>query len=343
MNWRKISFGTIGIAGIVGLLVAEAVDKYYSNKVDEKALEQRDEATTYELNNAQEIIDKVDHMMKRESKELNDQIRQWKKLNNYDGKLRDIHQTVVSELEDFKESINYFERKQEIIDAAEEELEAFKDSIDYEYEIDSLEDDIEKAEAIYKKRCRLFDISGSNDDDVSETVSSLKSAEKEIMDEAVKKAKGKIKELEAQVSSEKSKIDRKKQQQLKALESEISATKNQLDKRENDESNVIRQNFREMEEQFRNEIQNKRTEDETKSLEKYNESHDTVDRIYREDAERATSIYENAKNYEAWSEYLTSIGCPKWFFASVSAIPFVAICYIGYSYVKFVVMTVKNM
>lgn len=343
MNWRNISFGIIGIASAIGILVAESVDKYYSKKVDEKSLAQRDEATTDELNNAWEIVNNVDQMNKREAKELNEQVRQWKKLNNYDGKLRDIHQSVISELDDFKNSINYYERKQEIIDEADEELETFKDSIDYDYEIDTLNEDIEKAESIYKKRCRLFDISSSNDDDVSETVSNLKNAEKEIMNEAVKKAKSKIKELEADVANEKTKIDRKKQQQLKALESEISATKNQLDKRENDESSVIRQSFREAEQKFRSDIQGKRTDEETKALEKYDESHDTIDRIYREDAQRANSIYENAKPYEKWGEYLSNAGCPKWFFISVATVPFAAITYIGYAYVKFVVMTVENM
>lgn len=343
MNWKAIALGTIGISSIILSYIDSAADKQLSKDAGKKAISDRSETTRRELNDAQKTIDLADEVSKRERKEINDQLNKWKKVNDYDDRLRSIHQKAVDELSEFKASINYYDRKQDIEDEAEDAIEAFKESIDYDYEIDELEEEIEDAKSLYKKHCKLYDIAGGGDDDVSDAVGELKKSEKEKMDSAVKKANEKISELKAKVSAEKSKIDRKKQSELRELEQELQSTKTRINKTETEETGLVKKEFEAAETQIREGVFAKRTQEEIAAQENYFMSKERLSRQKEIDAERAREFYTNTPKHEKWAAWLNENKCPKWFAVTVGVLPLVPAGYLISSYVGFLYRTVKAM
>lgn len=343
MNWKAISVGAIGIFSIIMSCIDSASDRQLSNDVKNMAVDARSDTMREELNVAQKTIDLADEVSKRERKEINEQIGKWKKLNDYDARLSDIHNRAIDELSEFKNSINYSARKQDIEDAAEDALEAFKESIDYDYEIDELEDEIETAKSLYKKHCKLYEIAGNNDDDVSDTVNELKKSEKEKMEETVKKAQGRISEIKSKVSSEKSKIDRKKQAELRELESELQATRTRINKTETDETALVKKEYETAAEDIRKAIFSKRTDDEISAQENYYACKERISKQKEIDSERAREFYKNTPRHEQWAAWLKTNKCPKWFVVTVGSLPLLPAGYLIVNYIGFLYKTVKAM
>lgn len=343
MNWKAISVGALGIFSIIMSCIDSASDRQLSNDVKNMAVDARSDTMREELNSAQKTIDLADEVSKRERKEINEQIGKWKKLNDYDARLNDIHQRAVDELCEFKNSINYSSRKQDIEDAADDALESFKESIDYDYEIDELEDEIETAKSLYKKHCKLYEIAGNNDDDISDTVNELKKSEKEKMEETVKKAQGKISEIKAKVSSEKAKIDRKKQSELRELENELQTTRTRINKTESEETAVIKKEYETASEDIRKAVFSKRTDDEIAAQENYYYCKERIANQKDIDAKRANEFYNNTPRHEQWAAWLKQNKCPKWFVAGVGALPLLPAGYLIVNYVSFIYRTLKAM
>ena len=343
MNWKAISVGVLGIFTIILSGIDSASDRQLSKDVKTKAVDARSDTMRNELNEAQKTIDLADEVTKRERKEITEQTNKWKKVNNYDGRLSDIHQKAIDELRDFKTSINYFNRKRDIEDVAEDAIEAFKESIDYDYEIDELEEEIETAKSLYKKQCKLYEIAANNDDDISDTVSELKKSEKEKMDATVKKAQEKISEIKSKVSSEESKINRKKQADLRELENELQTTRTRIDKAESDDIATVKKEYNEAVEDIRKAVFSKRTEEELAAQENYYNSKERISKQKEIDAQRAQEFYTNTPKHERWAAWFNENDCPKWFVASVGSIPLIPAGYLIVRYVRFLYRTVKAM
>ena len=333
----------LGLGGLIAGLIGNAADRQYSADADKEAVLNRDEKTVEKLDSALKSIEVADDVAKRERKEISDLVKKWKLENDYDGRLRDIHQNAMSELDEFKRSIDYYNRKQTIEDEAEDALEAFKESIEYDFEVSNLEDEIETAKNVYKKRSKLYELAGDSDDEISDTVSSLKKAEKDKMDSVVSKAQNKINEFKSKVSSEKTKIDRKKQADLRDLESELQTTKTRITKAENEAAELIRKEFNKADEAIRNEVYKKRTEAENKAIEVYQECMNVLEDQKKIDAQNAKNLYDSAKAAEKWANWFNKNGVPKWLVVGVGLLPFIPVGYLVIGYSKFLYQTVKAM
>lgn len=343
MDWKLISLGSFGVGLIVVSWINSVADANFVEASKEKALNQRDPETERKLQDAKKNIELANELTKRESKEKHDELRNWKRENNYDSKIRDIHDTAVSELIDFKASIGYYDRKKDIEDEYEDALEAFKESIDYDYEAAILDAEIEDAKLRYKNRCKKIEKISAADDDISEALSNIKKSEKEKMEETIKNTKTKISSLESKLSQEETKLNRKKQADLRELESELQATKTRLNKEEADKCKVLNAEKDKIEEEIRKKIIEKRSAKETKLLDQYDEYVNLVNQQKTDDALLANDIYKNTPQYEKWAEWLKKKDCPKWLFIFMSALPIIPAGFLLKTYVTFVYRTAKAM
>ena len=343
MNWKAISFAMLGIGGFIGALIDSAADRQLYSDVNKKAVLDRDEKTVEKLDEALKNIELVDELNKRERKEIGDEVKKWKLANDYDGRLNRIHLDAENEIREFKESINYFDRKQEIEDKAESALDIFKESIEYDYEVEQLEDSIENAKLSYKKRSKLYDLAGHGDNDISDTVGELKKAEKEKMENAVKKAEDQIQELKNKVNAEKTKIDRLKNSELRTLENETSATSRKINQAAAEASDVIRKEFAAADADIRKKITDKRSDAENEAMDLYQESKDILEEQKIIDAKTARDLYANTPMHEKWANWFNAAGWPKWLVIGLGSLPFIPAGYLLFSYTKFLVQTVKAM
>lgn len=343
MNWKLVSLGGAGLLTILGTMINWAAEEHYHKVAKEKAIDDVGKATKIKIAQAQEVLDIADEVEKRERKEVFDRVKAWKRQNNYDGRIRDIHSSVKEELNDFKNSINYFDRKQDIEDAYEDAIEAYKESIDYDYELSLYETAIEDAKDLYKRRCKRIDAASGSDSDISEALNDVKKSEKEKMDEAVSAAKNSIADLKSKLRSEENKLNRKKQSQLRELENELQAVKTRLNKSENDACGQIEADMRKAEEEIRADVLNKRSEIEISAIDRCDECVKLIDEQKDIEDKNAWLIYENTPASEKWAAYLKSEGVPKWLVVFAGALPLIPVGFGISKYVTFVYRVVRAM
>ena len=342
MNWKTTSIVSLGLSYFFAQLINTAANVQYSTDSDKRAIMNRDTNTVQKLEDAVNGINLADEVAKRERKEIDEQTKKWKFENNFEGRLKTIHQDAVNELNEFKQSIDYFDRKQGIIDEAENAIDIFKESIDYDYEIGNLEDDIDTAKSIFKKRSKLYDLA-KDDEDISETADELKKAEKEKMDAAIKKAQDKIEEINSKVQNEKSKIERKKQSDLRELDKELASVKSRIEKAENEASEIVRKEFNLASEDIRNAVYKKRTDKEVKALDSRQEFVSYLEEQKRIDEHNALDLYESSSRSERWANWFKTNGWPKWLVGTIGVLPIIPATYLMVCYGKFVYQTLKAM
>lgn len=343
MNWKFISLISLGFGSLCYGLISSAADAHLAKNVDQMAIDKRAEGVDEDLKWANDNIRKADEIKARESKEIFDGVKAWKKETNYDGQIRDIHATHADELRSFRESIDYDTRRQDIEDEFEDALDSFKDSIDYDYEIDLAEAEIKDAEALYKKRCKNIDAASSLDDDISENLKNVKKEKKEEMEETVKEAKSKISSLKNKVSNEETRLNRKRQAAVRELDAELQPTKLRLQKSEQEACKVLEEERNKATAEIREQVTKKRTEDEQKALDWYDESQTVISAQKRKDSELAKEIYESTPEHEKWAGYFKANGVPKFFVVVIGALPLIPTSYLVWKYVKFVWNVVRAM
>lgn len=343
MNWKFISLVSLGFGSLIAGLISSAADAHLSKVSGDMAIEQRAEGVEEDLKWAHDNIEKADKITARERKEVLDGVRAWKREANYDEKIRDIHNGVMEELHEFRESINYNVRRQDIDDEFDDALESFKDSIDYDYEIDLANAEIRDAEAIYKKHCKKIENASDGDDAISDALKDVKKSEKEKMDETVKEAKAKISSLKNKVSNEEARLNRKKQAAIRELDQELQATKTRLNKQEAEACKILNDGKMKAENDLRKSVTEKRTEEEQKILDWYDESRTIIDAQKRKDSELAKQIYETMPEHERWAGYFKANGVPKFFVATLGALPLIPAGYLVGRYVKFIWNMLKAM
>jgi hypothetical protein len=344
MNWKLISLLSLGFGSLCYGLISSAADNHLSKNVGEMAVQQRAEGVDEDLKWANDNIKRADEIRARESKEIFDGVKAWKKQTNYDGQIRDIHMAHADELRTFRESINYDTRRQEFDDEYEDALDSFKESIDFDYEIDLANAEIRDAEAQYKRRCKRIDIaSGGDDDELSDALKDAKKEAKEQMDETVKDAKSKITSLKNKVSNEENKLNRKRQASIRELDAELQPTKLRLQKSEQEACKILEDERIKATDGIREEVTRKRTEDEQKALDWYDESQTVISSQKRKDAELARDIYESTPEHKKWAGYLKDNGVPKFFVVAIGALPLIPTTYLVWKYVKFIWDVVRAM
>ena len=343
MNWKLVTLGGAGLLTIAAGLINSAAQEYYHKVAREKALSGVSDEILKEVEEAKEVLDLADEVAERERKEIRDNIRSWKRQNNYDDRIRDAHQKAVEEMNDFKHSIDYFNRKQDIENSYEDALETFKESIDYDYEISLNEAKIEDAKALYKKRCKKIESASGSDSEISDALSDVKKGEKEKMEDTVKEAKDNIARLKGKVLTEENRLKRKKEEELRKLESELQVTKSRLNKAETDACSVINAEMSKAEEKFREEAVGKRTEVEISAIDHCDECIKVIDDQKNDEEKNAWSIYENASTSEKWGTYLKSEHVPRWVVVLVGALPLIPVGFAVDKYVRFVYGIVKAM
>ena len=342
MNWKAISLGAGGLLFMAISGLAAVVNQNYSQSANSKAESFRTEDEIAELKEAEEIMELAKNVRARESKELGDKLREWDVKNNYKETVREINKTANEAIEAFKESINYDARKEEIELAAENAIEEFKDSIDYDDKIRDLNGDVRTANEIYEKRCRLYNLADSDDEDISDTVKDLKKIEKDKRDSAVKEAKDRAKELREQLDKEKSDITRKMNSELRDLDKELLQTKNSVEKTRTEQLSVIDRKRDAYKANILDGLSKSRTDAEVHALEENTKSWNRVKDQEAIDAQRAIDFYKNAEAYEKWAAYFRDKNVPKWVVATVGTLPLIPVAWGTWSYIRFLYMTVKT-
>ena len=343
MNWKLISLISLGFGSLCYGLISSAADAHLAKNVDKMALEKRAESVEEDLKWANDNIRKADEIRARESKEIFDGVKAWKKEVNYDGQIRDIHMNHADELRTFRESINYDTRRQDIEDEFEDALDSFKDSIDYDYEIEVAQAEIKDAEALYKKRCKNIDIASGLDDDISANLKDVKKEKKEEMEETVKEAKSKISSLKNKVSNEEARLNRKRQASIRELDAELQPTKLRLQKSEQEACKVLEDERIKVTDGIREQVTSKRTEDDQKVLDWYDESKTVISAQKQKDSELAKEIYETTPEHEKWAGYFKANGVPKFFVVAIGVLPLIPATYLVWKYVKFIWDVVRAM
>ena len=336
MNWKFISLLSLGFGTMMAGLISSAADRHLSNTAGDMAVEQRAEGVEEDLKWAHDNIDKADKIIARERKEILDGVRAWKREASYDEKIRDIHNVAMEELREFKESIQYDTRRQDIDDEYDDALDSFKDSIDYDYEMDLANAEIRDAESVYKKHCKKIENASDGDDAISDALKDVKKAEKEKMDEAVKEAKAKISSLKNKVSTEEARLNRKKQAAIRELDQELQATKTRLNKQEAEACKILNDGKTKVENELRKSVTEKRTDEEQKILDWYDESRTVIDSQKRKDSELAKEIYETMPEHEKWAGYFKANNVPKFMVGAVAALPLIPTGYLVWRYTKFI-------
>lgn len=343
MDWKLISLGTAGLMTIVASLIDAASDRRSYETAAIKAVKQRGEEANQELAAAKEVVKAVNDLTNKERKDFVTKIGAWKKESGYTDQIRDIHDGKMAELEEFKQSIDYSNRRKNIEDEFEDALEAYKESTDYEYGISVMEAKIDDAKERYKKRCKRIELAGGSDDDISDALNDIKKSEKEKMDEVIKECRSEISSMKNKISSEETKLNRKKQQSLRELESELQATKTRLNKEEEAECKVLQAKKSEEEKRIREEISAGRSELETQNLNRYDDAMAFINHQESLDAGRANDIYQTTPRYQKWADYLTDNDVPKWIVGLLGALPLIPAGYLIGGYVKFVYKVVRAM
>ena len=336
MNWKFISLVSLGFGTLIAGIISSAADNHLSQTAGDMAIDQRAEGVEDDLKWAHDNLDKADKITSRERKEILDGVRAWKREASYDEKIRDIHNSAVEELREFKESIQYNTRRQDIDDEFDDALDSFKDSIDYDYEMDLANAEIRDAEAVYKKHCKKIADASDGDDAISDALKDVKKSEKEKMDETVKEAKAKISSLKNKVQSEEARLNRKKQAAIRDLDQELQATKARLNKQETDACKILNDEKEKVENNLRKSVTGKRTEEEQKVLDLVDESRTVIDAQKRKDSELAKKIYETTPEHEKWAGYFKANGVPKFFVATLGALPLIPAGYLVGRYMKFI-------
>lgn len=343
MNWKFWSIMSLGFGSLCYGLISAAADRHLANSVDDMAIEQRAEGVDEDLKWANDNLKKADEITARERKEVFDAVKAWKKETNYDEQIRGIHDSHAEELRSFRETINYDIRRQDIDDEYEDALDSFKDSIDYDYEMDLANAEIKDAEDLYKKHCKRINDASGEDDDISDALKDVKKAEKEKMDEVVKEAKSKIKSLKNKVSNEEVRLNRKRQASIRELDAELQPTKLRLQKAEQEACKILTDEKAKIETEIRNNVTAKRSEEEQKILDWVDESQTVLDSQKQKDAALARDIYENTSESDKWAGYFKANGVPKFFVATLGALPLIPAGYLVGKYVKFIWDVLKAM
>ena len=343
MNWKVVTIGAGCLAAAAVKLINDAANKHYRNVSEAKAKNDISSDTIGEIQDAEDMLKMAEDVTKREHKEIYDGIKNWKRDQDYDFRIKGARDFKVSELENQKLAINYYVRKNEIDEAHDSELEAFKESIDFDYEMDLNEGIIEDAEEAYKNRCRKIEKASGGDNDISDALRDLKNTEKEKRDAAIKDAKAKIAELKQKVGAEETRLNRKRQAELKTLESELQPIKLRLEKEETEVCNKINAERMKAEEDIRAAVKSKRTKKEQIAIDSQDEYRRYLDDQKSIEEQHALAIYESASISEKWGVYLKNAKCPRWVVAFLGALPLVPVGFAIERYVKFIFDVIKAM
>ncbi len=342
MNWKAITLGAGGLLFLAISGLAAAVNQNYSKSANEQAESFRTEEEKAELKEAEEIMELAKNVRARESKELGDKMRDWDVKNNYKETVREINRTANEAIEAFKDSINYDSRREEIEQAAENAIEEFKDSIDYDNRMRDLNGDVKTANEIYEKRCRLYNLADTDDEDISDTVKDLKRIEKDKRDDAIKDAKDRAKDLKDELDREKQEVTRKMNSELRDLDKELLTTKTSVEKKRMERLSVIDKKREKYKSDILEGLSKSRTDVEVHALQENTNCWNRVKDQEAIDAQRAIDFYKNAPSYEKWAAYFRDNNVPRWVVAMVGSLPLIPVMWGTWSYMKFLYMTVKT-
>ena len=142
---------------------------------------------------------------------------------------------------------------------------------------------------------------------------------------------------------EESKINRQKNQDLRALESELTSAKSTISQKEKEALSAVNKERDKALEGIRESVHGKRTDAETDALNRRYSSQQYINDQKLQDTRNAVDIYRNAPTSEKWGKWFKANDVPKWFVATIGAIPLIPVGFLIERYVKFVFNTVRAM
>lgn len=340
MNWTYFSFGASIFCGILANWINESANAAYKKNAAVMAEGMRSQETEAKISECKETIKLADNVSSRESKEISSELAKWETKTGYKDQVNKIHADAVTELNNHKENIDYFNRKADIEQTAEDALEEAKESLGYDVYMHSYNRKISNAKTNCKRKIDLLGVAGDDDDDV---ISELKKIEKKKMQEIVDDAESKKAELNEKLQREESKINRQKNQDLRALESELTSAKSTISQKEKEALSAVNKERDKALEGIRESVHGKRTDAETDALNRRYSSQQYINDQKLQDTRNAVDIYRNAPTSEKWGKWFKANDVPKWFVATIGAIPLIPVGFLIERYVKFVFNTVRAM
>lgn len=340
MNWTYFSLGTSIFVGCLANWINESANAAYRKNAAAIAEGMKSEETLNQLKAAESTVKLADEVTARESREISKELATWDIKNDYNTRINEIHKSSLNEIDTLKESINYYARKDEIENTAETAIEDFKEDISYDEMMALYNGKISSATSSYKRKAKLYDLAGSDDDD---TVSELKKIEKKKMEEVIEEVKAKKSELNVKLEKEQNRINRQKNNDLRALEAEVNPGKNAIMQKEREATALITKERDAALNSIRENVHSKRSESEIKALnEKWN-SQKFIDDQKISDTRNALDVYRNASTSDKWGAWLKANDVPKWLVALIAALPLIPAGFIVERYFKFVINTIKAM
>ena len=331
MNLKMIAGVTLGVFNVGFLVLKGAANRHAKKRAMEMAVAGRTEEQAQNILKAKERCDIFRDLKNREEKDFDLKLKEWKNVNSFELRKKEIINGLDSSIEEFKDKIGYFDKLEEIDDEFDANLEAFKKSIDYESAKEKLEKVIEEAKSKFEKQQELC----GSFDDISDTAVKLKHAAEEAMTTTINETKQKIKALETQLETETDKLTKVKTEKIRSLEEKVSKEKIRLDKKQDKDLEKLNRELDEATNDIRKKIQKARTSEENYAL----SSHEEDIRFLREqktmDKEAANDILEATPNHERIAGYLREKKIPKAAAYIVGMIPVVAVQLLCLEYIGF--------
>lgn len=336
------------IAGVVFIL-SSAVCAIIKTKADHQYLTEKaaqivqDEKSTDDIlayNRAVDQISLKEEVLTREKKQLKDAFAAWKKEHNVDRRKKDIYLQEDKALKEFKKTFGYEESLEKLNREKQESIDAFKTSINYDEKLDELKEAIKDAESKWEDQQKLF---SSADDDISDTANKLKHAAEDAKDAAVKKAKEQISEMEKQLKAEEDVWEKKIQKTRRDFEEKVNREKNRLHDKATKSISNLDAECDSAYKDLTSDIQGKRTDEEFDAITFYEDNcklvktHDEIDEL------RALDIFHNTPTSERLAWWLTEHKWPKACVAGGGLIPVVAVDFLIYRYIRFLLSILRSM
>ena len=341
MNMKTVC--KVAISGIVigfGLVKLLVDKKFEKDRAIELAVAENSSEDLAKYAKAKNDISIRDKVLSRESKELADKIRDYKKKIGFEGRKKAIYDQVDTEIADFKNKIGYHEKLREIQQNMDDSLNAFKTSVDYDNTIEELNQEIKAATKKWEQQKTLFDAAN---DDISEVAMKLKHAEEDAMNATIKAAKEKKDELKKQLDAEVAKFEREKKEAIRSMEEQINKEKRRLNDKATKAINRLDKEVEDESTKILNDIQTARTEEEMDCVLMSSENEELIRIQDSNDTSRALSIASDTPEYEKLAWWLKKHKWNKPTVIGVGFMPLVPVGYLVCVYVKFVLNIVKSM
>lgn len=341
MNIKLISeISMAGFAVAFNVIKYAAEAKFERTRAMELAIAENSSDDILRYEKAKHDLSVCNDVGKREKKQINEAINEYKKNSGFDSKKANFYKNADKAIEDFKASLKYDEKLLDIEKDMEDSIDAFKASVNYDDTIEALDKEISEATEKWEAQEKLF---SSADDNISEMALKLKHAAEDAKNETIKKAKEKKDILEKQLDAEKERFEKKKRESIRSMEEKIAKEKRRLGEKTNKSISDLEKQLEQEKDRIVNDIQSRRTPDESDCLMMAKENEELIRVQDANNKSRSLDICNETPQAEQLAWWLKEHKWTKGSVIFVGFLPLFPAGYLVYRYGKFVLDVARRM